>query len=149
MIPVNDRRDESCSVQHRASLASRAGLFFHCQPASKRNPDNRCGLIPRTRSYVKNIAADSPSKSLEISESTSNSPSAISVTNSSARRSLEQGRQAPPHRTAPHRLTAPPTSSHAAFTCPSDTSTSNAQRRKVDSFYSAIKDITGAFQSNC
>ncbi|XP_035772467.1 equilibrative nucleoside transporter 2-like [Neolamprologus brichardi] len=46
--------------------------------------------------------------SLEISESTSNSPSAISVTNSSARRSLKQAGQTPPHRTETASLSRPP-----------------------------------------
>ncbi|TNN34331.1 hypothetical protein EYF80_055512 [Liparis tanakae] len=51
--------------------------------------------------------ANSPSKSLEISESTSNSPSAIPVANSSARRSVEQAGQEPPRCTGTHRQPPP------------------------------------------
>lgn len=49
------------------------------------------------------MTVNSPSKSLEISESTSSSPSAISTASSTARRrSLEQEKQVPPQRTQTH-----------------------------------------------
>ncbi|KAF0039067.1 hypothetical protein F2P81_009551 [Scophthalmus maximus] len=59
-----------------------------------------------TEQRHKETVANSPSKSLEISESTSNSPSAISVTTSSALHSLDH-RLASPHRTETHRQPPP------------------------------------------
>ncbi len=92
---------------------------------------------------------NSPSKSLEISESTSNSPSAISVSYSSARRSLELAGQAPPHCTETHRQ-PPPTHGppiydyYAALKCSSDTPASVTDVRKVKSSL-AIWDFSSGF----